>query len=162
MRGGTSYLTVIVAAAALFCSTLSFGDSRMDEVLQSAESVFKSMKQGRYAEVWQLLSSRSRQRIVEDIYKGTAKAGRAADRGQIAAEMAQGGPTAIAYWGAFLQSFNPDMVLEQSKWEMGPIRRQTAEIVITYRKSEHPARLRLFLEDGGWKVGLVETFFVGK
>jgi len=33
-----------------------------------------------------------------------------------------------------------------------------AEIVIKYKKSENPFHLKMYKEDGIWKVGLVETF----
>jgi hypothetical protein len=34
-----------------------------------------------------------------------------------------------------------------------------AEILLTHRGAEHPAVLKMFLETGGWKAGLVETFW---
>ena len=54
--------------------------------------------------------------------------------------------------------FNPDFVLEESKWEMGKIEKDKAEIIIRYRKSEGPATLKMFKEEGKWVVGLEETF----
>jgi len=34
-----------------------------------------------------------------------------------------------------------------------------AEILLTHRGADHPATLKMFLEDGDWKAGLVETFW---
>ena len=49
-------------------------------------------------------------------------------------------------------------MLEQSTWEMGPIGKQQAEIILQYKKAEQPARLKMFKEENQWKVGLIETF----
>ena len=34
-----------------------------------------------------------------------------------------------------------------------------AEILLTHHGATHPATLKMFREDGDWKVGLVETFW---
>jgi hypothetical protein len=34
-----------------------------------------------------------------------------------------------------------------------------AEILLTHHGATHPATLKMFREDGAWKVGLVETFW---
>jgi hypothetical protein len=51
------------------------------------------------------------------------------------------------------------MVLEQSRWEMGFIKKNEAEIILMYKKSDRPTRLKMFKENDVWKVGLVETFW---
>ncbi len=70
-----------------------------------------------------------------------------------------GGPIARGYWNGFLVQFNPDIALEQSRWERGKIAGDRAEITITYKTAEKPALLKLFRENGRWKAGLVETFW---
>ncbi len=65
---------------------------------------------------------------------------------------------ATAYWGAYLNIFDPDSFLEHSKWDKVKANTKDAEIVLHHKKSEHPAILKLFKEDGAWKVGLEETF----
>jgi len=47
-------------------------------------------------------------------------------------------------------------------WEIGFIKENKAEIIIKQKKSEEPARLKLFKENNKWKVGLVETFWTRK
>jgi uncharacterized protein involved in type VI secretion and phage assembly len=41
---------------------------------------------------------------------------------------------------------------------MGPVQKNRAEIILRYQKSDHDALLKLFREEGLWKVGLDETF----
>ena len=52
----------------------------------------------------------------------------------------------------------PDIVLNESKWEIGKVGSDEAEIVLQYKKSEKPAVLKLFKEDNAWKLGLDESF----
>ena len=70
-----------------------------------------------------------------------------------------GGPIARDYWDAFLRRFDPDAALEHSRWEIGSVGKDRAEILLTHQGADHPATLKMLLEDGGWKVGLVETFW---
>jgi hypothetical protein len=39
------------------------------------------------------------------------------------------------------------------------VRKDRAEILLTHHGADHPATLKMFREDGGWKTGLVETFW---
>jgi hypothetical protein len=59
----------------------------------------------------------------------------------------------------FIRSFLAILVLEQSRWEMGQIKKDKAEVITTFYKSEHPALLKIFLEKRKGGVGLVETFW---
>ena len=79
-------------------------------------------------------------------------------RQQIETDFSIGGLIAKSYWDEYLFYFDPDTVLEQSKWEMGSIGKQQAEIILQYKKAEQPARLKMFKEENQWKVGLIETF----
>jgi hypothetical protein len=152
-------------AAVVVCLTLAISlapvvtyaapKDETEAVLQSAESFFKAMKQRNYLTVWKLLSNKSRTAIVEDTAK---RATGVYSKEQIEADFSIGGLIAKSYWNEYLFQFNPDTVLEQSKWEMGPITRQQAEIILQYRKAEQPARLKMFKEDNQWRVGLIETF----
>jgi hypothetical protein len=65
---------------------------------------------------------------------------------------------AKAYWISYLNAFDPDSVLEQSKWGMGAIKKDKAEISILYKESAKPAVLILYMEGNVWKVGPEETF----
>ena len=129
-----------------------------EEVLGAAESVFKFMKAKDYPAIWQGLTVETKNEIVASVRKGAKKAGQEYTVEQLVQDFASGGPQAKAYWDAYLNVFNPDMVLEDSKWSMGPIDKNVAKISIQYKKSDKPAILILKKEGGVWKLGLDETF----
>jgi hypothetical protein len=132
------------------------GDS--GAILDAAESVFRGMAKRDYPAIWAGLSARTRQSIVRAVGKAEEKAGRKGDEDPIRADFEKGGETARAYWEAYLAQFDPKTVLEESKWTMGAVKKDRAEIVLRYRKSDHDAILKLFFEAGAWRVGLDETF----
>ena len=45
---------------------------------------------------------------------------------------------------------------------MGQVKNDRAEVIIRYKRSERPAIIQMFREDGVWKVGLEETFGILK
>ena len=65
---------------------------------------------------------------------------------------------AKAYWNSYLNAFDLDSVLEQSKWDIGAMKKDKAEINILYKKSAKPAVLLIYMEGNVWEVGLEETF----
>jgi hypothetical protein len=65
---------------------------------------------------------------------------------------------AKAYWNSYLNAFDPDRVLEQSKWDIGAMKKDKAEINILYKKSAKPAVLLIYMEGNVWEVGLEENF----
>lgn len=135
-----------------------------DDILSSAESLFKVMKEKNYPKIWLLLSNTSKSSIIDDTHKNIMKyekeKGRETNfsKNQIEQDFLVGGLIAKAYWESYLDVFNPDVVLEQSKWEMGEIKKNKAHIHVKYKKAERPAVIQMFKEDGSWKVGLIETF----
>jgi hypothetical protein len=160
------FLIVLLAVLFAFtsayrpCSGKEYDPIEVDPILNSAESLFVAMKVKDYPAIWAALTIKSRKTIAGEVYKFVKTAER--DGYSIEAvnnDFARGGPTAKSYWTAFLENFSPDVVLEQSRWEMGPVQRGRAEIDILFRKSVRPAKLKMFLEDGQWRVGLVETFW---
>ncbi len=134
----------------------------VDKVLQSAESLFKSMKQRDYKSIWELLSEKSKETIVKEVHRAVIKGGSEYSEEQIKHDFNVGGVIAKAYWDGFLSRFDPEIALEQSKWEIGKVEKNYATISITYRKSDRPAVLKMFKEGEQWKVGLVETFWTRK
>jgi hypothetical protein len=135
------------------------GDNRdVDSILGSAESVFQSMSQAAYPALWSGLSAQSRKSIVQNVRKAVAKAGADYAEERIRADFAVGGDLARDYWTNYVLQFEPRLVLEESKWTMGEIKKDTTEIIIRYRKSDRDAILKMFREEGAWKVGLEETF----
>lgn len=136
--------------------------NEIDEVLHSAEHLFKSMKQRDYRSIWELLSEKSKETIVKEVHKALISGGTEYSKEQIQYDFSIGGMISKTYWDSFLSKFDPDIALEQSKWQMGKIEKNQASVLITYKKSDKPAVLRMFKEKGQWKVGLVETFWPRK
>lgn len=132
--------------------------SERNNILFSAESLFKAMKGKEYTAIWKFLTIKSKKDIVKNVRKASAKTDIKYLREQISADFGIGGPLSKAYWDSYLAEFDPDMVLEHSRWEMGIIKNQKATIIIHYEKSKRPAILKLYKEEKIWKVGLEETF----
>ena len=149
-------------------------------ILDRAESLFQSMKTRDYPAIFAALSAKSRETIVAETTTALlAAAGKQASPGgppsvdaptvpvknpppgpeAVDSDFIAGGPIARDYWDAFLRRFDPDAALEHSRWEIGSVEKDRAEILLTYRGADHPATLKMSREDGGWKVGLVETFW---
>jgi hypothetical protein len=127
-------------------------------ILARAESLFQSMKARDYPAIFAALSAKSRETIVAETSSALAKTpppGPDAVRSDFVA----GGPIARDYWDAFLRRFDPDAALEHSRWEIASVGKDRAEIHLTHQGADHPAKLKMFREDGGWKAGLVETFW---
>jgi len=137
------------------------------------------MKTRDYPAIFAVLSAKSRETIVAETTSALDTAAKQARREKPAAaetssapardpvpgpdtvrnDFIAGGPIARDYWDAFLSRFDPDIALEHSRWEMGPVGKDRAEILLTHHGAERPAVLKMFLEAGGWKAGLVETFW---
>ena len=128
-------------------------------ILDSAESLFKAMQLKNYPEIWMGLSKTSHKIIAEQVHKAMEKAGEAGySVALVEEEFSVGGPVARSYWDAYLDNLQVDYILEQSRWEIGFIKKDKAEICLLYRKAGNPARLKMLKERNQWKVGLMETF----
>jgi hypothetical protein len=148
-------------------------------ILASAESLFQSMKARDFPAIFAVLSAKSRKTIVAETASAIAAQTKrtsspepgAAEPSSDAAknpapgldavrdDFVEGGPIAREYWDAYLRRFNPDAALEHSRWEIGSVGKDRAEILLTHHGADRPAVLKMFREDGGWKAGLVETFW---
>jgi len=152
------------------------------EILARAESLFQSMKSRDYPAIFAALSAKSRETIVAETSSALAAASKQAPPGKTSGadtssspattakipvpgpeavrnDFVAGGPIARDYWDAFLRRFDPDAALEHSRWEIGSVGKNRAEILLTHHGADRPATLKMYLEDGGWKAGLVETFW---
>jgi hypothetical protein len=139
------------------------GEARdIDSVLSAAEAVFQNMSQAAYPALWAGLSSKSRQSIIKNVRKALGKGGLDYADERIGADFAAGGELARDYWTNYVLQFEPRLILEESKWTMGELKKDTAEIIIRYKKSDRNAVLKMFREEGAWKVGLEETFSTRK
>jgi hypothetical protein len=162
-RAGTKGLLILTLCAAIFLSPAvgrgagEQGD--LDGILTSAERFFRCLRGRNFSQAWSFLSVRSREVITADIYKGS---GGQYSEEQIRGDLKAGGMIARSYWTGVLESFDPLLILEESRWEEGFVRPEKAELLITYRKSKYPVHLKLFKEAGAWKVGMVESFWTRK
>jgi len=134
--------------------------AQMGPILDSAETFFISLKERKYGTAWNLLSERSHSAIITDVYKVSKKSGENIPHEDIKKDFEGRGLIFNSYWNAFSNSknFDPDMVLEESRWEIGFIEENKAEIIILHKIAKHPASLQMFRENGAWKVGFSETF----
>jgi hypothetical protein len=155
---------LVIALAVMVCLLFPRGaigeiqDNEAIPALEATESLFKAMKERNYPKIWSLLTGKSQQIIIDDVRKAVAKTGTDTAIASLQTDFASGGRYAREYWEAFLKVFDPDIVLEQSKWEMGKIGKNEREIILRYRKSAQPAILKIYKESDSWKVGLEETF----
>jgi len=135
-------------------------DPSVPLILAAAESLFQSMKDRDHAATWAVLSSESRETIVSETVEAIRKAGDPpVSRERVRDDFAACGTLCRNYWEGFLRRFDPDDALERSRWEMGAVEKDRAEVLITHKGSDRPAVLRMFREGGSWKAGLVETFW---
>jgi len=126
-----------------------------NNVLDTANNFFVCMKKRQYKKVWFYLSNTSKKAILSSILKRSKKL----KSKTLTQDFENGGKIARAYWDAYLRYFNPDTVLNESQWGIVSIKEKTAIISIKYKKAPKPIYLKLFKENGKWKVGLAETFF---
>ena len=131
----------------------------INSILHSAEVFFISINEVDFITVWELLSEKSRNRIVDEIYEASRDKGAEIEKEDIRKNFRQNGLIARNFWNAARTRFDPDTVLEESQWEMGFIQNSKAEIIITYKESSRPSKLKMYKEGGSWRVGLVETFW---
>jgi hypothetical protein len=133
-------------------------EEETNRLLSSAESLFLAMRARQYTDIWPSLTESTKKSIVAAVYREAKKAGTTYDRETIEADFKDGGAMAKTYWDGYLSVFKPDGVLEESRWTIGAVRKDKAEISILHKKSEKPALLQLYKEGNRWKVGLEETF----
>ena len=129
-----------------------------EDILNAAESVFQNMSKAAYPTLWSGLTAQSRKSIIRNVRKALGKVGLDYAEERIRADFERGEELARGYWTGYLSQFDPKTVLEESKWSMGEVKKDKAEIVIRYKKSGQDAILKMFREGGAWKVGIEETF----
>jgi hypothetical protein len=156
------FVLILFISTVFPCTLEAQENSSINSVLDSAERFFTSLKTKEYKSAWNLLSKRSQGTIIKDIYKASNEVGANTAIEDIQQDFDNSGLISKNYWEAFLDTFDPNLILENSMWEIGYIKENKAEIIIKQKKSEEPARLTLFKENNKWKVGLVETFWTRK
>ncbi|WP_025209012.1 hypothetical protein [Hippea sp. KM1] len=117
------------------------------------------MKSKDYRGIWQLLTEQSKSIIIKDVCKFIKKSSGKCDVNIVRSSFKKGKGLARDYWDAYLRYFNPDIILNQSSWNIKYIHADDAKITIKYKKAPNPVFLLMKKENGSWKVGLAETFF---
>lgn len=160
-----SFLSFFIIPTSVYAQK---NDVEIDAILNDAESFFKLIKQRDYAKTWNTLTRKSQDTIVDDVFKeiekmrSSQKDVKDYSKEEIFADFAAGGPLSKSYWDNFLEYVNPDIVLEKSRWDIGTIKGNKAEISVKYKKSDSPAILQVYKENNAWRLGLVETFWTRK
>ena len=159
------YLTAscILILSLLFSSDLHSSEYEVEnEVLNAAEGFFLSLKEKRFADAWESLTSKSRDTIVSEVFNEINKKEARIGKEVVKEDFYKNGELARLYWNTFLKNFDPDIVLGQSIWSIGKIKGDTATIMLKYEESEYNSELKLYKEDGRWHFGLVESFWIMK
>jgi len=164
LRARVRRCAAVLRIAAFFCLLLPSialaGPGASGPILSAAEALFQTMKAGDSPGTWRVLTAKSRDTIVAETDASIRKAGGPpVPPDRIREDFASGGPISRQYWDGFLRRFHPDEALEKSRWEMGPVEKDRAEVLITHPGADRPAVLRMFREGEEWKAGLVETFW---
>lgn len=140
-------------------------EMQQEKVLAVAEKLFVAMKSKNYQAIWTLISAKTQNIIIKDVRKENQKVNKENPKANLDIQedvlindFISGGVNSKAYWNGFLSVFNPDIVLDRCKWDMGKITKNEAKIILQYKTAEKPAILKMFKEDGKWKVGLEESF----
>ena len=141
--------------------SFAYSLQQMNSVLNPADSLFEYMENKNYENIWKLLSRKSKMAIVSDVFKDIKKTSKhlLVNKKNIYRNFQEGKDIAKTYWNAYLKYFNPKLVLYESQWNIKYIDKEKAEISIKYKKAPKPIYLKMFKENGQWKVGLAETFF---
>lgn len=163
----------------LFFNSNIYGKETEDEintVLKKADYFFQTMneavkfeaspevKANKFLETWQMLTDKSRKTIIDDIYKEERKfpSKEKFTREMVENDFIECRNMCVNYWVNFIFNFEPEKALNESQWNIGFIKNKEAEILLTNKNSQLPAKLKMFKESGVWKVGLVESFWQRK
>lgn len=153
----------ILILSLLLSSALHSSEYEVEnEVLSAAEGFFIALKEKRFSDVWESLTDKSRDTIVTDVFNEINKTKTKIGKELVKEDFDNNGELFKLYWSAFLNNFDPDTVLEKSVWAIGKIKGDTATIVLKHKESEYNSEIKLYKEDGRWRLGLSESFWIMK
>ena len=163
----SSRMTVLVVFGILLISMISpshlfaqsLGDEHVIELFSVAQKFFRDLQERNYTGLWNAISKGSQKTIVRAIHKEKQNTGRDATIDSIKKDFEQCRAMCRSFWHAYFAAFDPELALKQSRWDVGFVKKRKAEILITHRDADRPAKLKMFREKGEWKVGLMETFW---
>lgn len=166
MKLKTKYPAVIVILCILLfmhlSSTIALADKAEDEILSVTEGFFIALKERRFADAWDLLTVKSKNTIIDEVYKDINKTKTKMGREVVKEEFQKKGELFDIFWNNFIKKFDPDTVLEQSAWNIGRIESDRATLILRYKRSEYDSELQIYKEEGKWKFGLVESYWTRK
>jgi len=148
---------IIILFLTIATATLA-GQTEEDKILSAADNLFVQMKNKDYKAIWGSLTTKTKEIIINDVYKASKKQKIKIEKEDLANDFNANGPNAQEYWDSYLTVFDPVIVLEQCTWEMGKIEKNEAEVILKYKKSDNPAILKMYKENNEWKVGMEESF----
>ena len=128
-------------------------------ILDPAEDFFVSLRNREFKTVWDLLSKKSRDTIIDDVHKHSIERGIGIKKVDIMRDFQDSGIIFKHYWNAFIMNFDPDIVLNERVWEFEKIKSDQAVILL---KASIVTKLHMYKEENHWKVGLVESFWAGR
>lgn len=159
MKNLAKFIIVINLLFILNVTYAQESNDKINNILNSAENFFKSLADKNFTMAWALLTKKSQDTLVNDVYNASKAIGVTYTNEQLHSDFKVNGFISRTYWNGFLKNFDPNVVLEECLWEKVLQKEDYAEIVIRYKKSENPFHLKMFKEGEVWKVGLVETFW---
>ncbi|MBI4683488.1 MAG: hypothetical protein HY757_10380 [Nitrospirae bacterium] len=125
-------------------------------ILQSAENFFIFLDERNFRAAWELMTEKSHQTIINDIYEISADRGADISKDDISKNITSNGIIFNNYWQAFMTNFDPDVILKDRVWEFEKIESDYAVILL---KKRNVTKLKIYKENNQWKVGLVESFW---
>jgi len=155
-------IILCVLSCSLFLPDITFADKTEDEILSVAEGFFVALKEKRFADAWNLLTIKSKNTIVDEVYRGINKTNTKIGRDVVGEEFEKRGELFKIYWDAFSKKFDADTVLSQSVWNIGEIKQDISVLILRYKRSEYDSDLKIYKEDGQWRFGLVESYWSRK
>lgn len=159
-RGCFQALIIAILCFLAFPAVVAAAEDQKEtaEILDAAEAVFQNMVKRDYPALWRGLTAETQRNIIRNVQKAEGKVGREHTEEQLRSAFRNGETLAREYWEAYLTQFDPKTVLNESRWSMGPVIKNRTEIILRHHKSDYDARLKMFREEGLWRVGLDETF----
>lgn len=137
----------------------SLEDPEVVDLFMAARAFFKTIESKDYSGVWESITAESRDKIIDAIYKEQKNTGEFSTRETIRSDFDRCGPVCNSFWNAYFMAFDPESALKVSRWDLGYIKKRKAEIWITHLRADRPAKVKLFREEGKWKIGVMESFW---
>ena len=146
----------------VFSTVTLHADKTEDEILGVTEGFFIALKEKRFADAWDLLTAKSKDTIIDEVYRGINKTNTKIGKEVVKEEFDKKGELFKIFWDTFIKKFDADTVLEQSVWNVGKIKSDRAVLILRYKRSEYDSELQIYNEGGKWRFGLVESYWTRK